>query len=466
MKLSRPIQEALLALLCYDKPDGTIIASFVEGRSFDPVFREVAEQAIMYRERFKEPPGEHTMDLFETVADQQPDRAGIITQLFESVQETAQSINSKYVVERARAFVRYQNTKRAASQIVRELEKATEEGLEAAEAIMSAALTKGADVFDPGVHFIHDVQASLKFFDHWDESLPTGIPDLDAHGLGPAPGKLHLYIAPTKTGKTWWLGQLAARAHQRAKKVLFVTLELSEDEMCQRMVQTFFAMSKREVERLSYLAFHRSGDPADWGLEHTRKKIRRVDHLSGADSRSIVQRKLMTFENSEHLVIKEFPQGTLTMKQLDAYLDLLEQHQNFVPDLIIVDYADKMQLPSGVDRWEALLEIVSYLKRLSQQRNVAVATAGQTKASGATAKRVDVHHTGGAWDKVAIADTVLTYSQTDEEKEDGLARLFVAAARSDEDRFEVLLSQNYAIGQYALSSIRIGKHYDQGDDDD
>jgi hypothetical protein len=65
----------------------------------------------------------------------------------------------------------------------------------------------------------------------------------------------------------------------------------------------------------------------------------------------------------------------------------------------------------------------------------------------------------GAIDKLATADTVLTYSQTDAERKQGLARLFVAAARTEEDRFEILLSQNYEIGQYALSSIRLGSRY-------
>ncbi len=459
MKLTSALQEALLALLCYDDKDGSVVASMVEAKDYDPVYRDIAEHALLYRERFKQPPGEHTIDLIDQIVANQVEREDVFFRLFESVQATAGRINSRYVVEKARAFVRHQGLMRAMRTSLHELERDTEEGLEAAEAVLAAALKHGADIFDPGLQFIHDIDASLQFFDLSEEALPTGIPALDQRNLGPAPGRLHLYIASAKTGKSWWLINLATRAHQRAKRVLFVTLELRQPEVAQRLVQSLFSIAKRDVGKQVYRRFRTGKDPADWGLEFERVKLNHLPHFKQDDARTYAAARLNARKDGARLIVKAFPMGTLTPKMLDAYLDLLEQHQKFVPDLICVDYADCMQLPAKVDRWEGLLHIVQYLKRLSVERNVAVATAGQTKASGATAKRVDVQHTGGAWDKVAIADTVLTYSQTDEERRDSVARLFVAAARSDEDRFEVLLSQNYGIGQYVLSSIRVGKHY-------
>ena len=96
MKLTSGIQESLLALLCYDDKSGGVAASLVPAKYYDPVYREVAEQAIMYRDRFRETPGDHTMDLFDAVVAADSDREDLFQRLFSSVQKTAESINAKY----------------------------------------------------------------------------------------------------------------------------------------------------------------------------------------------------------------------------------------------------------------------------------------------------------------------------------------------------------------------------------
>ena len=63
------------------------------------------------------------------------------------------------------------------------------------------------------------------------------------------------------------------------------------------------------------------------------------------------------------------------------------------------------------------------------------------------------------WSKIATADTVLTYAASAAEKAMGLARITVAAHRNDEDKFSVVVSQNYASGQFSLDSVFMNKTY-------
>ena len=163
------------------------------------------------------------------------------------------------------------------------------------------------------------------------------------------------------------------------------------------------------------------------------------------------------------MIIKEWPQGTLSVQKLDDYLTVLSERKKFLPQLILIDYADIMKRPQGMDRWEGLIDISEGLRGLAQSRKVAVATVSQTKISGATARQVDMEHVGGAWDKIATADTVITYTQSEEEQVHSLARLFVAKARTEEGRFGVLISQAYSIGQFVMNSTRIGSNYGSED---
>ena len=56
------------------------------------------------------------------------------------------------------------------------------------------------------------------------------------------------------------------------------------------------------------------------------------------------------------------------------------------------------------------------------------------------------------------ADIVLAYSQNkDTERPHGLARVFVDKVRRGRDKFWVLITQNYDIGQFALDSVEYDK---------
>ena len=63
--------------------------------------------------------------------------------------------------------------------------------------------------------------------------------------------------------------------------------------------------------------------------------------------------------------------------------------------------------------------------------------------------------------KIATADNVITYSQTEQERKLGLARLWVSNARNDEDKFMILISQCYAAGQFCLNSTLMLSDYEE-----
>lgn len=459
MKLTAYIQEALLALLCYDDKHGGTTAALVQARHFDVVYADVAELAIEYRERHKQAPGVHTIDLFEAAAQADPQHEELFERLQSSVEQCAEEINPLYILEQAQVFVRRQELKRALGIALREMERDDEEGLVNAEAALAKGLERAAELFHPGTKFIEDIPATLAFLEAWEEGLPTGIPALDLRGLGPAPGRLHLFVAPPKAGKSWWMVNLATRSRQHAKRVLYVSLELSEAEIAQRLVQSFFSMSKRHVRRVRFRKFKKTKHAKDSGTQWDWSSISSIPHLSEEGIREKLVERFKVHADGERLIIRTFPTGTLSLGQLEGFLDFLESKERFTPELLIVDYADIMKIPDSSSRWEGLIELTQGLRRIAQERHVAVATASQTTVKGATARRTEAHHTAGAWDKIATADTVITFSQTEAEKEDNAARLFVAAARTDEDRFEVMLSQSYSVGQFVLDSTRLGANF-------
>ena len=190
-----------------------------------------------------------------------------------------------------------------------------------------------------------------------------------------------------------------------------------------------------------------------------RKKLKPKLYLSDPEIRTKLGGRLDRFGlRLNRIMIKDFPTGQLTIPALESYLDGLELQQGFIPDLIMVDYPLLMKFDHKHQR-EMLGQIVKELRGIAVQRNLAMVIVGQSSKKGAGATQVDDTHIAEDWSQIGTADVILTYSQTEQEKQLGLARIYVADAREEEDRFTVLVAQSYATGQFCRASVRMHKQY-------
>lgn len=462
MKLQAGIQEALVALLCYDEVAGAEVAGIVEPKDFDPVYRQIAEAAIEFRERHRVPPGEHTVDLFDAAAEADEKLAAAYERMLASIEVTVSDLNPAYVVARAREFVRYQRVKGGIERALRQLAKDTAEGLEAAEAEIVRSLKDAAPSFHGGLDLLGQPDEAVRFLTNPTTALPTGIPEFDRLGLGPKEGELHLLMADSNKGKSWWLVHLAAEAWKVGANVLYVSMEMSEESVASRFAQRFLSVSKRQIEDgVEWEEFLDTREREDAGSRRRTRTMGRRPAFTDRDAEATIRKGLRRLSGQGRIQIRAFPQGTLTPNQLDSFLTVLEERERFIPNLLLVDYPEIMKLPVGFDsRWEAIIEAYQQLRAIAQTRRLAVATVSQIKASGQKAKRVDVEHADGSKGKIATADTVFTYSQSEEEQRHGLARIWNAKARNEETRFGVVVSQAYAVGQFVMDSARLGANYD------
>jgi len=158
------------------------------------------------------------------------------------------------------------------------------------------------------------------------------------------------------------------------------------------------------------------------------------------------------------LVIRQFPTGALTVRELKAYLDSLEMSQRIVPDLLLVDYADLMSVGTRDYRHE-LSTLYKDLRGLAVERNIAVATASQANRESSGKKFITGRGVAEDFSKIATADVVITYNRTEAEMRLGTARLYVDKGRNEEDKFSVLIAQNYKTGQFCLGSTRMMDRY-------
>lgn len=455
--LPNSLQEAVLAVLAFDQKHGALISAQVQPEHFDGAYNDVATAVLAYRKRYNKAPGRaHLENLFSRakVAPSDPKTHALRRMLF-NLATQAEGINAEYVASRTQDFVRAQNLKSALLAANERYMQGGDELVDEVEQILYGALKSKQTTLDAGT-FLNDTTKAFAFLNRLEDFCSLGIPELDRLEIGLIPKQLLLYIAPKSTGKSWFSVHAGRQGLLQKQKVLHVSLEMDETLVVPRYYQSFFGIAKRPD----------SFTKAEFNLDDLNRltgfKVGRLTpkfSFSDPDIRKILRAKVQHWgARFGRLVVKAFPSGSLTVPQLVGYLDYLELTHNFIPNVLIVDYLDLMRQDIGNLR-ASLTKTVVDLRGLADKRNLAVVAPTQSNRSGIGAKKVSSTNVSEDIGKVFTADTVLSYSQTEEERKFGLARLTVEHARNAETGACVLLAQSYATGQYVLESAALNNTY-------
>ncbi len=299
------------------------------------------------------------------------------------------------VKEKALDFCRRQSLKRALENVVDQVEVGNyEQIVDTIKSAVSAgtASTLGHDLFE-------DVEARYEGLAR--STIKTGLPELDAQKIlngGSGRGELHVMIAPTGVGKSHFLSFIGANAMRQGLNVLYYTFELSEGKVGIRFDSNFTDIDSNDI-------------------------------LTCKDQVS----KFYAENKLGKLKIKYFPTGSCTVQMLRAHVEKLAL-KGFVPDVILVDYADIMRSSRQYELPRLELKLIyEELRAFATERNVALWTASQSNKEGSSAEVVDMSNMSEAYAKAFIADFIVTLSRRAGEKASGLGRLYVAKNRNGLD---------------------------------
>ena len=444
-------QQNLLTLLCHSDEHGKVVANLVDANLFEGDYRIVAEKAIEYWRQQGQAPKSHTADLFDDIFDDpQNCKAPTFRRiLIAMLRLNDEGINAAYVLSQVNKFVRMQKFKGAILRSAEQVNAQQEMAIEEVEKIWIDLLHTNRTTFDVGVR-LDDVDHLLKYLaDREQSEFVTGIPILDKRRVVPTRETVMVLLGGPGAGKSWWQVHLGREALVMRKKVLHVTLELSAAETQKRYYQMFLAVPAWDNHLRSdctKLLLDEHGQLTGFG----RKEIVAKFSMQTPNIDKQLRELSAYVPSLKNLLIKHFPTRSLTVQGLRQYLIQLEA-TNFLPDLIIVDYAGIMHTDAKDHRIQ-LGRLVEDLRGLASERKVAISTAQQINREGSKATVVGMEHVAEDWSIAGTADFMLTLSRTDEEKRRQLARLYVHKNREGEQDFGVVLAQHIPHGQFKLTS--------------
>lgn len=456
MKLTRSLQESILTLIAVDDVDGKIAAGLVTSKMFDETYRDIAERILSFRKRHGQSPGKAHLDdvVDDIISDERNKKHKQYIRILDGILANADSLNTKYVLSRIQDFSRRQTLKAALIEAgaVYESQSGKEDLVANVEAILNRATKPQADMLERGV-YLGDPKRALGFLESVRADYLTGIKALDDRNFGPTRGTLMMFMAPKGGLKSWFCIHIGKICLMQNAKVLHITLEMSEDQCIKRYQQSFHGVGLRpERYKVTQFEFDKKGKQGKLSFRYRGRKIRKsLDNVPKI--RRYLKRKLRTWgSRMDRLHIKGFPMRSLTIERLEAYIESLELHDNFIPDVVILDYPDEMKIPIK-DYRLGVSNVVSEFRGLCQKRFFCGIAPTQTSKKGWDATTIKGSMVAEDAGKFRTADMVLIQSRSKYEKDLGLARLWVEKHRDDVDGYEVVISQNIRTGQYVLDSF-------------
>lgn len=462
---SQSLEENILTALVHLDSCTANLVLFIDPGMFPHVhYQQIARRALEYIQKYRTAPRAHIRDMFETELRNITSATGKqYSEIFKAMEALAPHIQPSYVIDKLQEFI----DKAGLRKVIEEAHTLlTNNDVSGAKLALTAR--EAAPSFSVGTYF-HRPDEALRFLNIQEESerFTSGIGELDRRNIRPTRKTIMVLVAPPKAGKSWYLINQGKANITRGKRVLHVTCENSEELTAKRYVQSFYSMATSDIGklRLPYFERHDGFDGVTISFQNLKHKddggagLDRDVEVLDESRRPMLSRRLHALGQlrSNPLLIKEFPSGTLTVPMIIAYLDMLERSEGFVPDLLIVDYPKQMHL-SIRDYRLNLGQILIDLRGVAVSRNMAVTTVMQGSKKAKEAGTVTGTMISEDYSAIGTADTILTYSQTADEKQSGLARILVDAARDGADSFLVMVTQAYVIGQFCIDSAYFGEN--------
>lgn len=251
-----------------------------------------------------------------------------------------------------------------------------------------------------GINLFDDIDTFLTELNRDEPVIPTGWNWLNnklGGGFLERGRALYLFMGETNVGKSIFLGNIATNIALQGKKVLLITLEMSE-----------IMYSKRLVSSITKIPF------SDLKTQQTTLK-------------QLIQETKEQKQKSS-ILIKEFPPSTVTPGQLGAFIKKLQQ-SGYNPDAIVLDYLNLLNSPTGVNSYERIKFIAEKVRAMTYEFNCPIISATQVNRSGYGIDEPGLETISESTGLAATADGIFTIWQKDEDKELGVVNLGVVKNR-------------------------------------
>jgi replicative DNA helicase len=259
--------------------------------------------------------------------------------------------------------------------------------------ILSDALAVSFDTA-VGHDYLENSDERFEFYHRKEERIPFDLDYFNKITKGGLPAKtLNVALAGTGVGKSLFMCHVAAGCMVQGKNVLYITLEMAEEKIAERIDANLLNIT--------------IDDLMDLPKDMYDKKVARVRE-----------------KTTGKLIIKEYPTASASTIHFRSLLNELNLKKSFVPDIIFVDYlniccSSRIKAGSNINSYTYVKAIAEELRGLAVEYNVPIVSATQTTRSGFTSSDPGLEDTSESFGLPATADLMFALISSEELEELG-----------------------------------------------
>ena len=239
---------------------------------------------------------------------------------------------------------------------------------------------------------IEDAEKRYDFYTTEEEKLPFDLEYFNKITKGGLPNKtLNICLAGTGVGKSLFMCHMASSALMQNKNVLYITLEMSEERIAERIDANVLNIPMKELPDIS---------KKEYG-----KKIGRLKN-----------------KTKGKLIVKEYPTASAHVGHFRHVLQELNIKKDFQPDIIFVDYlnicaSQRIRPGAGANSYTLVKSIAEELRGLAVENDLPIVSATQTTRSGYGSTDIGLEDTSESFGLPATADLMFALITSEELEE-------------------------------------------------
>jgi len=393
-KYGNSFQIKVLGLLLTDKRFLVNVSdSLTEDYFESPSRKWIIKKLQKYFDDFHTTPTLEVLSVEVKKEDNEVLKVAVTEELKQAYKLSESSNDKEYIELEFSKFCQNQQMKKA---IMTSVDLLNEGDYESIRTLISKAVSNHQDK-NNGHDYELDIESRYRPDDR--KVIPTPWKELNTITQGGyGKGDFVIFFGGPGTGKSWALISMALEAAKLGANVVYYSLELGEGYVGKRFDANL------------------TGIPVDQLQFHRAKIEQDIKELSGK------------------LIIKEYPPKRASLDTIENHLNQLRVQHDFSPDVIFIDYLDLLRnRRARNERKDDIDDIYTDTKGLAKELGIPIITPSQVNRSGSQDKVVEGDKAAGSYDKIMIADIIVSTSRLRQDKINNTCRWHIIKNRYGTD---------------------------------
>ena len=240
-----------------------------------------------------------------------------------------------------------------------------------------------------GHDYLDSSESRYEFYHRQESRMPFDLDYFNKITNGGMPNKtLNVCLAGTGVGKSLFMCHVAASVLAQNKNVLYITLEMAEERIAERIDANLMNITMDQLKELPKAIFDN-----------------RIEKIRG--------------KTTGKLIIKEYPTAGAHSGHFKALLNELQLKKQFKPDLIVIDYlnicaSSRFKGGANINSYTLIKSIAEELRGLAVEENVPILSATQTTRGGYGNTDVELTDTSESFGLPATVDFMFALISTED----------------------------------------------------